>query len=188
MVYIDGLSSFIGPIDEDAATEPFVLTSTKLDHASQIISDAIKRIKSSFPSCAIELVLDTPSILLQSTIPPISALQLSNWLLDIREEISSTVVSLPADWAFVKAASSDDASGNFTPMESEIAAFVLGLLHQSRAVMSCRPLDTGWAEDVSGVLRCTRGSGRDSETLEDGEWLYHISGDGSAKVWSRGAG
>jgi len=78
--------------------------------------------------------------------------------------------------------------------------------------MGCRRLGTGWADDISGVLRVTRGGGDgDGEevgaegedgpggvdvdeakgsaaVVEEGEWLYHIGGDGTAKVWSRGSG
>ena len=57
-------------------------------------------------------------------------------------------------------------------------------------MLSCRRLGTGWAEDVSGVIRMTRGGAGTAEEHNDinteGEWLYYIGGDSSVKVWGRG--
>jgi len=89
-------------------------------------------------------------------------------------------------------------------LESENAAFTVGAVQAARCVVQCRALGTGWAEDVSGVVRVTRGgccdeeeeTGADStgveaerdnhEPVQEGEWLYYIGGDGGVKVWGRG--
>ena len=63
-------------------------------------------------------------------------------------------------------------------------------------LMQLRPLDTGAAKDVSGILRVTRGPVMEGDEggREDGaEWremevLYHVRGDGSVRVWERGEG
>lgn len=87
---------------------------------------------------------------------------------------------------------------HYTPMDTETSAFVVGVAHQARLVLGVRRLGTGWAGDVSGVVRVTRGGGSQGEEddgdglrredVEEGEWLYHIGGDGGIKVWARGAG
>lgn len=62
-----------------------------------------------------------------------------------------------------------------------------------------RVLDTGVARDVSGVVRITEqrrgfadlGLGREEGEGEDGrgkEFLYQVKGDGSVRVFERGAG
>ena len=88
-------------------------------------------------------------------------------------------------------------------MESENAAFMVGTVQAARCVVQCRALGTGWAEDVSGVVRITRGGYCDDEETEmdgssakadgdvkepvqEGEWLYYIGGDGGVKAWGRG--
>lgn len=114
------------------------------------------------------------------------------------------IVSVPADDPFMAPAaalelhSQGSAPSASLPLEVEIAAFVVGLAHQSRVIMQCRKLGTGWAADVSGVLRITRGGVVEDDQaadgsevqvsrLDEGEWLYRMESDGSVKVWSRGA-
>ncbi len=54
--------------------------------------------------------------------------------------------------------------------------------------MSGRGLDTGYAKDVSGVLRISRGAGTEPvETdIEEKEYLYFVEGDGGVRVFERG--
>jgi elongator complex protein 6 len=82
------------------------------------------------------------------------------------------------------------------PTDLDVAqkAFVVGLGHQANLLMQLRPLDTGVAKDVSGILRVTRGSmmGEDEEEeVSDMVWketevLYHVRGDGVVRLWERG--
>ena len=76
-----------------------------------------------------------------------------------------------------------------TPLETEHAAFVGGLVQQAYFVMSLRLLSTGVAKDVSGILRITRGSGSGAEfdEVEEKEVLYLVSGDGNVRVFERGS-
>lgn len=58
--------------------------------------------------------------------------------------------------------------------------------------MSLRLLSTGIAKDVSGVLRITRGAEAgeleaEESRLEEKELLYLVGGDGSVKIFERGA-
>lgn len=87
------------------------------------------------------------------------------------------------------------------PLARENAAFMVSCVQMARWVVGCRMLGTGWAEDVSGVVRVTRGGcagevvegGEDSEggeaeseEVKEGEWLYYVGGHGGVKVWGRG--
>lgn len=125
----------------------------------------------------------------------------------------ATVIALPADGPFLAAARGAALAqlhglrpGEDThddPLARENAAFMVSCVQMARWTVSCRMLGTGWAEDVSGVVRVTRG-GRADEDLEvegegegqgddageeevkEGEWLYYVGGDGGVRVWGRG--
>jgi elongator complex protein 6 len=63
----------------------------------------------------------------------------------------------------------------------------------SKWVVSLRPLDTGKARDVSGVVRVSRGGAWDDGVEEEGEAekkeleaLYFVQNDGGVRVFERG--
>jgi len=118
---------------------------------------------------------------------------------------------LPADAPFLSAAAealrtaaneenNTVGTQGHTSLDVETSSFVVGMAHQARLVLGVRRLGTGWAGDVSGIVRVTRGGAVDIrngaaedesaekiEDVEEGEWLYHVAGDGGVKVWARGA-
>lgn len=105
-------------------------------------------------------------------------------LLKLHKYAHATLITASADFPLLQSLE--------TPLEVEHAAFVTGLASHARFLMSLRLLDTGAAKDVSGVLRITRGSMMDYEEsmeneIEEKEVLYLVSGDGSVKVFERGA-
>lgn len=78
-------------------------------------------------------------------------------------------------------------------MAAENANFIVSAVQMASWVVSCRMLGTGWAEDVSGVVRVTRGGYAEEdedegpgEGVKEGEWLYSVAGDGGVRVWGRG--
>ena len=86
------------------------------------------------------------------------------------------------------------AAAQLLPLETRHAALVVGVGHVAAWTMGLRLLDTGVAADVSGVVRITRGD-VDLEDGEEGEGekgekelLYFVGGDGSVRVFERGAG
>jgi elongator complex protein 6 len=87
-------------------------------------------------------------------------------------------LTLAADEPFVAAQT--------TSLEKEQASFVLGLAHEAETVLSLRLLDTGTAKDVSGVIRITRGGQESVRTVEEKEYLFHVSGEVGARVFERG--
>ncbi|OAA75583.1 hypothetical protein LEL_07571 [Akanthomyces lecanii RCEF 1005] len=114
--------------------------------------------------------------------PPGSASEAESLLMGLRETVHSTLLTLAADEPLMHAAQQGTATAT-TSLEREQAALVLGQAHAADQVVSLRRLDTGAAADVSGVLRvATRAGGDEGEEL-----LYHVSGDGSVRVFERGA-
>ena len=97
-------------------------------------------------------------------------------------------MTLAADSPLIHNASASEHS-IATPMETEHAAFAIGLAHRAQLVMQLRTLDTGAARDVSGVLRISRGGGFNADAdgrLEEKEMLYYIQRDGGVRVFGRG--
>lgn len=94
------------------------------------------------------------------------------------QKVHATILTVSADEPLV--------SSHSTTLEKEHAAFSLSLAHEAEAVLSLRLLDTGTAKDVSGVVRITRGGGVLDRIIDEHEYLYHVGGDGSVKVFERG--
>jgi len=192
----------LGDTPQQATSTP-TLTSPTLASIQDTITHAI----ASLTTKNVLLILDTPSLLLHTTNPPITTPQLTSFLLTLRANprVHSIITAIPADTPFLAPAedaavahlhnngqNSGSGSG-FEPLARDNAAFMVSLAHMARWVLSCRMLGTGWAEDVSGVVRVTRGGCADEDDEEyrgdevkEGEWLYHVSGDASVKVWGRG--
>ncbi|KAI9708779.1 MAG: hypothetical protein M1820_003734 [Bogoriella megaspora] len=87
------------------------------------------------------------------------------------------------------------------PIAAAHSMWITSLAHRASLVMSVRPLGSGAARDVSGVVRVTRGEGLwdmgdgGDGGDGDGEWwdeiqekevLYWVGGDGGVKVFGRG--
>ncbi|KAF2839053.1 hypothetical protein M501DRAFT_1003602 [Patellaria atrata CBS 101060] len=186
---------------EDAGQ--FTLTSPTLEHVQDVISRVINNLKTSpsTPTDAspkkIVLILDSPDFLLAATSLDPNALQSS--ILHLRSLAHSTVISLAADSPLISSSISDPTIS--TPLERNHAGFAIGMAHQARFVMSLRLLETGFAKDVSGVIRITVGdrddyedeetrgnaSGESSELVEK-EVLYHVGRDGGVNVFERSEG
>ncbi|KAF2090057.1 hypothetical protein K490DRAFT_71738 [Saccharata proteae CBS 121410] len=224
LCFIDGLSSLGSSKRASSATIPHnhpsrrppaisATTSTPRYTPAQIASaEVIQRAHASLNSTSpkkIILILDQPDLLLAATeasgqikpaIPPVTAATLADSLLHLRASAYATIVTLAADAPLVSAAAALDGSGvsniSNTPLETEHAAFLTGQAHVADWVMGCRLLDTGFAADVSGVLRITKGGAGDEEDYikadEEGkgekEVLYYVGGDGGVSVFERGSG
>ncbi|KAK3695524.1 hypothetical protein B0T22DRAFT_478184 [Podospora appendiculata] len=129
------------------------------------------------------LVVDQLDFLLAATSSSagagVTSLGLRELLLDLREKVHATILTLSADEPLVVAQT--------TALEKEHASFVLSLAHEAETILSLRLLDTGVAKDVSGVLRITGGDGdRASRPVEEKEYLYQVVGDGGVRVFERG--
>lgn len=145
------------------------------------------------------LVLDAPTLLLATT--PTTSSDLAHFVLGLRSQVHSTLLIVEADAPLVAAARPGafettlgiESGATTTPLEAEHAAFVVGQAHVARWIVGTRPLDTGVARDVSGVVSVARGGGWDEDGEVEGadeglEVLYYVQADGGVKVFERGAG
>ncbi|KAL8982410.1 MAG: hypothetical protein Q9205_003070 [Flavoplaca limonia] len=119
------------------------------------------------------LVLDGIDFLLAATDTTVD--DLLDCVLELREQVHSTIISASADYPLMQAQRS--------PLELDHAALVMGLAHEASTIWAVRELDTGSARDVSGVLRITRGPAiemiEDAAGLdvEEKELLYFVAAD-----------
>ncbi|CAI7574493.1 unnamed protein product [Penicillium pancosmium] len=162
---------------------------TALDKLERDISTVIAKFKTAEDD-EILLIIDQPDFLLASTGPSyaIGATEMMDWVTGLQQAVHATVLTLAADSPLLHnapAASNQMA----TPVESEHAAFAIGLAHRAQSVMQLRTLETGAARDVSGVLRISRGGGWSTgaeENLDEKELLFYIQRDGGVRVFGRG--
>ncbi|KAF2105011.1 hypothetical protein NA57DRAFT_51795 [Rhizodiscina lignyota] len=152
------------------------------------------------------LILDQPDLLLSTTQDPskcFPALLSTITALSQLQYVQATVVGVGADPHLTAAATAEldreeAAIRAFSPLESHHSAFLMSLAHRARVVFQLRRLESGWASDVSGVLRVSPGGAWDSGDEEvasnegvegqEKEMLYCVKADGSVKVFERGAG
>ncbi|KAL2121917.1 hypothetical protein VTJ04DRAFT_2372 [Mycothermus thermophilus] len=125
------------------------------------------------------------------------AVTLKDLVMDWRETTHATLLTLSSDSPLIH--------NQETPLERQHAWFVLSLAHDADTLLSLRPLDTGAARDVSGVIRITTAKDEGSAAVmraltttagettttrsgDDGdkEYLYHVGGDGGVRVFERG--
>ena len=96
------------------------------------------------------------------------------------QHVYSIIVTSCADSALTQSTT--------TPLKMSHAALLMSLAHQATSIIGVRGLETGFAKDISGVIRMTRGP-RAAPTymgLEQKEYLYFAGGDGGVRVFERG--
>ncbi|KAL6237100.1 hypothetical protein BDW75DRAFT_205181 [Aspergillus navahoensis] len=155
--------------------------------------DQLKALRSGEEVSEVLLVVDQPDLLLAATGPSkgIGATEVAEWIMGLQQAATATVVTTSADSPLIHNASAS-AHHNATPLETEHAAFAVGLAHRSGMVMQLRNLETGAARDVSGVLRVSKGGAwgqrenADEENWEEKEVLYFVQRDGGVSVFGRG--
>ena len=75
-----------------------------------------------------------------------------------------------------------------TSLEKCHTAWLMGLAHQATSIIGVRGLESGFANDITGVIRISRGP-RAAPTfsdMEQKEYLYFAEGDGGVRVFERG--
>lgn len=169
------------------------LTSASPTSTHKLLTTTLSSLHTAHPTSKIHLILDAPTLLL-ATSPTPSASTLSHLLLSLRSLVTTSTLLLQTDTPFLSAALPDSTPS--TPLEAAHAAFVVQQAHVSKWVVSLRPLDTGKARDVSGVVRVSRGGAWDDdvEVEEDKqeaetkelEALYFVQNDGGVRVFERG--
>ena len=171
------------------------LTSTDFDYTKSTITEAISSVAGTDSS--VLLILDAPDFLLSTTTysPTAASFSLQSLILTLRRHpsIHSTLITISASVAIPQVDHNDDQAPR-TDLDVAQKAFVIGLGHQANLLMQLRPLDTGVAKDVSGILRVTRGPMMEEDESEEADgvgWremevLYHVRGDGVVRLWERG--
>lgn len=202
------------------------LTAPTISHLQTVVGEAISRLTKSGTERQLVLILDNPDLLLAATTTAsparydsegnsavrggsdgrekeegLNAISLYDCINRLRQRYSiyHTVVAVNADAPLMKQKHTP------TPLESNHVAFVMSLAHSAQFILSFRPLETGFAADVSGIVRVSRGPGiydygdnddddvdddgvrMDATELPDVELLYHVSGDGGVRVFERGS-
>ncbi|KAI1370699.1 hypothetical protein F4677DRAFT_457643 [Hypoxylon crocopeplum] len=157
-----------------------VLSTTVLQQLGKELEDAVAQAQRSSPGRRTVLIADQLDLLLAASGDEISSQTLREMLLNIREKVHSSIITVSADEPLI--------SSQTTSLEKEHAAFAVSLAHDAHLVLSLRMLDTGTARDVSGVLRATPGGGNNSIewAIEERELLYFVAGDGGVRVFERG--
>jgi elongator complex protein 6 len=156
-----------------------------LQDLQDVILQYTEQNQESVISSNIILVMDGLDFLLASQ-PSITSLTLSRAIMALRQRVCNIIVTCSADYPLLHIS-----SAAATPLERNHRNFVATLAHQSRVVAQLRSLGTGAAKDISGVLRMSAGGAYDDVEeqdagFEEGEWLYHVKGDGNVSVWGRG--
>ncbi|KAH6671847.1 hypothetical protein B0J14DRAFT_81963 [Halenospora varia] len=181
--FVDGLSGLFLPKQQKQPVKrpgEKRLVDPGLASISGEISNAIKDLGE---AGEVVLVVDQLDLLLATAGGQVGAVDITDLLTGLREEVHSVVVTLSADYPLV--------STQQTLLETNHAAFLLNVAHQADFTMSLRLLDSGTARDVSGVIRVTtgdqemHGSGL-ARKIEERELLYFVGGDGGVRVFERG--
>ncbi|KAF2632564.1 hypothetical protein BU25DRAFT_382108 [Macroventuria anomochaeta] len=181
------------------STGHYTLTSLDLAHLRTTLTSAISALTSTTTSAPRKtlVILDTPDVLLTLSSTPSAAFTSLLLQLHNTPTVSHVLTHLHADTPLLSPSSPAQ------PLEISQFNLVTKVAHMSRRVMEVRVLDTGVARDVSGVVRVTEQSvgweglgleeedGRQRDANDSGkgkEFLYRVKGDGSVKVFERGAG
>lgn len=174
---------------------PYTLTSLDLEHVRDTVTQAVIALSSSSGANKTLLILDNPDLLLALSLTTTPS-ALTSLLLNLHTlpTVSHILAHVQSDTSLVSLSAPPQA------LEVSQHNFLVKVAHMARRIVGVRVLDTGVARDVSGVLRITEQTddwvGCGFEEDEDHEkwsgkgkeFLYRIMGDGSVKVFERGAG
>jgi elongator complex protein 6 len=193
-IYIDAFSQLFLSFPGVQTTTPTLTLNSRSPWGTQLaqaIVNAVRRVEFDKPALFIEGLdfllaaageeVNTDEILtlvssLSEVLAPVSPL--------IRQCTSRIFISVFADDNLLD-------SSNFTPLAQNQSILLTSLVHRAHSVISLRPLQTGTAKDVTGILRLTRGgawydfnttSARDSDETQEWEMLYRLE-DGRAKLF-----
>jgi elongator complex protein 6 len=173
----------------------FTLTSLDLAHLKTTLTAAITSLSTPTNTRKTLLVFDTPDayLALSSTAPSTFVSLLLQ--LHAKPSMSHILTHIHADTPLISP------SAPAQPLEVSQVNLLTKLAHMSTRVIGTRVLDTGVARDVSGVVRVTEqrtgwqdlgleeeGNLKEGDAEKGKEFLYQVKGDGSVKVFERGAG
>ncbi|KAK0111401.1 hypothetical protein ONS95_001762 [Cadophora gregata] len=184
--FLDGIGGLFLPRQSSALARrggERVITKPGLETITRDIQESIEALQGPQGTGKVLLVIDQLDLLLAAGGEELGTVQVEEMLMDLRENVHATIMTLSADQPLV--------SSQQTPLEANHSAILLSTAHQADVIMNLRLLDTGTARDVSGVLRVTAGDRVEEdldiqERKEDRELLYLVGGDGGVKIFERG--
>ncbi|KAF1947305.1 hypothetical protein EJ02DRAFT_334124 [Clathrospora elynae] len=179
----------------------YTLKSLELEHLKATISSAVTSLAASTATPSVTqrktlLILDNPDLVLALN-PAITHSKLASLILDLHTlpTVSHMLTHIQSDNPLLSLFAPPQ------PLEVAHHNLLVKCAHMSRRILGVRVLDTGVARDVSGVIRITEhkaewlGLGFDSgegkmgdDSGRGNEFLYQVKGDGSVRVFERGAG
>ncbi|KAF1841624.1 uncharacterized protein K460DRAFT_409082 [Cucurbitaria berberidis CBS 394.84] len=173
----------------------YTLKTLELAHLKTTISSAVSSLTTSTPKRRTLIVLDNPDLLLALD-PTITPSAFTSLILSLHTlpTVSHVLTHLQSDTPLLSLSTPPQ------PLEIAHHNLLVQCAHMSRRILGVRVLDTGVARDVSGVVRVTEqkvdwlelgfeNEGKEVEESGKGrEFLYQIKGDGSVRVFDRGAG
>ena len=212
MVFVDGLSQLFLPDSKstfDAQKNDSIpaWSYTSIHGLRDVLASKIAAIGNSTGEMSqgnrTIVVLDAPDLLLAATAgssQSVKAADVINMCLSLRSLplVHSMSIAISGDQPLLPQLT------NGTPLEAEHKTLLVSMAHQARMVLQLRPLESGSAKDISGVIRVSAGgaweeldeerstsgtsriSSNGGDRIVEGEWLYYITGSGDAKVWGRG--
>jgi len=176
------------------------LNSLDLTHLRNSITTALSQLASTSPQLPDPrrtiLILDNPDLLLALN-PVITTSAISSLILTLHTlpTVSHVITHIQSDTPLLSPSTPPQ------PLELAHHNLLVKMAHMSRRVVGVRVLDTGIARDVSGVIRVTEQNvGWQGLEVDDRvqdkhdlgsngeEFLYQVKGDGSVRVFERGAG
>ncbi|EDU49865.1 hypothetical protein TUN199_03709 [Pyrenophora tritici-repentis] len=171
----------------------YTLKTLEIADVKTTISSAISSLTTSTTPRKTLLIFDNPDLLLALN-PTITPSNFTSLLLELHTlpTISHILTHMQADNPLLSLSTPPQ------PLEITHHNLVIKCAHMSRRILGVRVLDTGVARDVSGVVRVTEqrshfigarpGKKDGGDDGNGGEFLYQVKGDGSVKVFERGAG
>src|SRR5271155_3071899 len=194
-IYIDAFSQLFLPVPGvQTATSSLSLNSRSpwATQLAQTIVNAVRQIDFDKPALFIEGL----DFLLASAGEEVTAdelLTLVSSLSEVHSPVSQKLIRQCTSRIFISLFADDNLldSSNSTPLAQNQSILLTSLVHRAHSVISLRPLQTGTAKDVTGILRLTRGGAwynfntaltRDSDETQEWEMLYRLE-DGRAKLF-----
>ncbi|KAF1834187.1 hypothetical protein BDW02DRAFT_348233 [Decorospora gaudefroyi] len=179
----------------------YTLHTLELAHVQDTISAAVAALAAtssaaSTPPRKTLLILDNPDLLLALN-PTITPASFTSLVLGLHTlpTMAHVLMHMQADNPLLSL------STPAQPLELAHHNLIVKYAHMSTRILGVRVLDTGVARDVSGVIRITEHKAQgirlrlDREAHVEGgesgngkEFLYQVKGDGSVRVFERGAG
>jgi hypothetical protein len=158
----------------DLSKQLYKVKGSTFDHMNV---DVIKRqIKSAIaPSSKPVIFIENPDYLLASGM--YTTTEILELMYDLQPLLSQLFIFCNTDEPLLSAASFNT-NQIMSPLANEQTFLLTQLIHQSSLVVSLRPFETGRADDVTGVLRVSRGPRKVSGSkIVEKEHLYLVNND-----------